>query len=316
MLKKILANFIRFLSYQEIKYLDRILHQSILDRSNDYTEHLQYFYWENQIDIWNTVSSPVRPNAEEIKIYKKILTKIPGEKNILLLGSTPEIRDIFMSFPAAKVYLADFSYRMPLAMLKFTKNTDPANEIWVKANWLDLPFSKNFFDVVMGDLVLQQFPPPVEELFLKKISGILKPTGHFISRFNFISHEMQTDSLESIIKKTLSKPYGFWTKAILIKLHALWLYADPNNRLLNRQISAAAFEKFVKDNNIKDEVIRQVLRWIIADKNSDRNWSPPTKGELMRKISSTFSVGEIQTAGDYKESIYYPILDLKKIIKK
>ena len=307
--KKVIAKLVGFLSREEKCFLDKAIHQNSSELDTLYSEPVHYFYWENQIDSWGVMPSPVRPSHEEIESYARLLEN-KNTGNALILGSTPELRDLLAKRPSANVHLADFTCRMPLAMLKHTQNVDAEKEIWVKANWLNLPFPEKFFDVILGDLALQQFTPELEGTFLQKISSLLKPEGIFILRAHFLEKAMQSKDAYSIMQDVLSRNLTNYGKFISLKLNILWLFADPENRNLHRLVSAEHFDRFVKSRDIEDPIVKRVRDALIADKDSYRSWSPPTEEVLMKKISSVFTINEILTAGDYEESRVYPIFSL------
>jgi len=300
---------VKFLSERGKRLLDTALRNDSSDR-NDSFNRASYWYWERQADFWSHYPSPIRLSAEDIKIYSNFLSGKKDGGKVLILGSTPELRDLVAGEGNAKVYLADFSYLMPVAMLKFTTRVDPLKETWVKTNWLDLPFREGFFDMILGDLVLSQFPPDLELKFFKKVRFLLKNDGFFLSRFQFIDNSILHNDIGELVKKILAGSFLDSQKYFLLKLHLLWLFADPVKRKLNRKVSAQKFAEFIKNNNIKDTVLEKVSESLIAEQNSFRDWSPPTEEQLIRKISSEFVIDKMLTANDYEESRIYPIFSL------
>ena len=316
-IEKILSKLVSSLSIDELRFVDKKLHLAMPQYANkQYQEHQHYFYWENQVDYWQALPSPIRPSSGDIFIYKNFLSHsrrhLGPIKNVLLLGSTPELRDLLATLPGARIYIADFSYRMSMAMLRFTEAADPLKETWVKANWLELPFPENFFDVILGDLVLQQFPSELEQEFLGKIGALLGGGGSLISRFHFLDDEARGGDISSVIKKTLNTPLGGNEKFILLKLRILWLFADPSARILHREISAAEFKKFVEAENIKDPIVKRALRASLADKASYRSWSPPLEAELEKILEVNFNIENKGVAKDYEEARIYPIFSLTR----
>lgn len=311
-LNKIFLKIIGFLSAKEKARIDFALHQStpINDTDLDF-EYANYFYWENQVYSWDNYPSPIRPSRGDIGIYRNFLKQKTAKKNILILGATPELRDLVAEEAGAKIYVADFSYRMPYAMLKYTKHADPLKERWIKDNWLELPFPQGFFDVILGDLVLQQLPPQIEDAFLKKMRLLLKQDGIFISRFQFLDEEFQKQNIDDIVRKTLNSPLTENQKFILLKLRLIWLFADLASRQLNRRTSAQKFKEFVEKYEIKDPLLERVRDSLTADMNSCRNWSPPEEKELTRIVSEHFIIADRKNSSDYEEARYYPILCLE-----
>lgn len=311
-MKKIIASFVALLSHREVRFLDRLLHQSILERHASYAEHLHYFYWENQTDLWGTLASPVRPSKGDVAVYERFLSRLPTKGRVLLLGSTPELRDLLAGLRDVKVHLADFSYRMPLAMLSYTANVDPAREIWIKANWLELPLPEGSFDAILGDLVLQQFPPELERSFLGTMARLLAPHGRFLGRFHFLHENMKTLTLEEIVSAVLDGKGDEEQKIVLLKLHTLWRYAEPERRKLNRDTSAREFERFVRASGLRNKIVERALASVLADRTSYRSWSPPAEDELERILTSAFRIEERALSSDYVDAAYYPLFLLAR----
>ena len=304
--RKVLLNLLRLLTQKELRLLDAMLHKHIFD-SITYPEHLHYLYWEGQTDFWDNNPSPIRPSQDDIDIYCKFLQRIREKKRILILGSTPELRDLLVKEVGVTIYLADFSYQMPAAMLKFTQHVDPLKEVWIKANWLELPFPENFFDVILGDLILQQFPPDLELSFLKKMHLFLKEDGAFIGRFHFLDDAMRRGSLGNLIRKTIDSPLSEQQKFVLLKLRMLWFFADPARRKLHRQTAAQKFDDFVDTNKIRDPLLQRVRAALLTDKDSYRNWSPPEEKPLLDLLSKYFVILDKCVASDYEDAKYYPL---------
>ncbi|MDP2630980.1 MAG: class I SAM-dependent methyltransferase [Candidatus Uhrbacteria bacterium] len=268
--------------------------------------------------FWDVTPIPVRLSENTVEMYRRFLQKNAEKwegKRILMLGSTPELRDLLAEEASAKIYVADFSEQMPQAMLRFTKRVDPQKEEWIKANWLDLPFPERFFDVIVGDLVLQQFPPEKELVFLEKVRNLLKSDGVFISRFQFLDKTYYNEeNLAEVISKTLDGTLGDRQAISLLKLRILWSYTDLEKRTLNRRIAIKKLTDYIAVNNLSSPRLREVLKLLLTEKDSLRNWSPPEEKELTNILSRYFTISEIKIASDHEDARYFPIIMLNKAV--
>src|SRR3989344_4809685 len=71
-------------------------------------EVLTKYYWKIQSKRWHFYKPPVRPSTEDLTIYEHFLDKKIGTQNILVLGSTPEIRNLLVvRFPDRQITIAD-----------------------------------------------------------------------------------------------------------------------------------------------------------------------------------------------------------------
>jgi len=308
--KKILKRLVNFLSKEDVFVVDTLIHARLADGVPSYQEHLHFYYWENQVDSWGNMPSPIRPSSGDIEIYQRFMPSEIKREHILILGSTPELRDIVAQRPDAKVYIADFSYRMPLEMLKFTKHVDPKKEKWIRDNWFDLPFPEHFFDIILGDLVLQQFPPELEPVLLKKVHSLIKKDGLFIGRFHFLDKTSCSGTIADIVKEVTNSNLTNRERFILLKIRIVWLFTDMVRRELNRPVSAKKFDEFVKDNSISDPLLLEVRDALIADQNSYRHYSVPEEKELIKILSQHFTIIDRGASDDYVKSEIYSVFSL------
>ena len=128
--------------------------------------------WDYAISRWDSYASPFRPSKEDIKNYSKLLRQVNKEK-ILILGSTSEIRKILSK---SKPFIADFSYNMLKEMPCLEIEDIESRETWIKGDWMTLDefIKNNYFDIIVGDLVLRNIEPSLQKDFLKKIYSLLK----------------------------------------------------------------------------------------------------------------------------------------------
>ncbi|MFY9462440.1 MAG: class I SAM-dependent methyltransferase [Candidatus Sungiibacteriota bacterium] len=310
-MQTILNLLLKFFSEREKRILDFALHTDAL-RHKDSADHADYLYWESQVDFWRHYPSPIRPSTGDLKIYSDFLGTGKTDGNILILGSTPELRDLAAQTHAANIWIADFSYLMPSEMLKFTKYVDPFNEKWIKCDWLELPFPELFFNVILGDLVLQQIRPAQESGFLRKIASLLKKDGVFVGRMNFLDDDLRKDSIDNIVETSLRLPFTFWQRFVRLKLKILWLCADPKTRSLNRQLSFEKFSEFLARTEIRNGALDAVKKDLARHKDSFRNWCSPYEQGLTSMLSRYFELSEKKAADDYEHARYYPIYLLKR----
>jgi len=142
---------------------------------------------------------PGRPTEHEKQIYESFISEAVAsgidKPKILTLGGTPAVRD------AAAKYSDDIiCVDVHLTVLKelTTLITHNKKEALVNANWLDLPFLDNSFDIVIGDLVLPNIDKEHTPTFLDQIKKVLKPGGFFIHRIFFMPDNWAIKSAEEI----------------------------------------------------------------------------------------------------------------------
>lgn len=165
--------------------------------------HTEYsFEWKHIAQNWQQLTSPWRPSKENLESFAKLIEE--SRKNdealkVLVLGSTPEIRDLLAKHNF-DVTIIDCNIEMMLAMTEIVEFENMNNEKWVKASWTDIPLRENYYDIVIGDYVTSQLAEKDLELMLESIKKVLKPEGKFITRVIFYNDET-VEKLESIFQK-------------------------------------------------------------------------------------------------------------------
>ena len=113
-------SLLRVLSNRDIQKLDILIHRKLFLKSDflSRTEHV--LYWDDQLYIWGNHPAPIRPSTNTIDLYRNFLTEefkqdnYNTKKNILILGSTPELRDLVAEVKNTSIYIADISFKCPL----------------------------------------------------------------------------------------------------------------------------------------------------------------------------------------------------------
>ncbi len=178
--------------------------------------------WKTISKNWNLFCSPGRPSPRNILDYEKLfqstIKKIKTPK-ILILGATPELRDLLNKFKKAEVCICDINIEMILAMTELMKKKKAVEkEIWVKASWKDMPLKKNYYDVILGDYITSAFPLKDHAELFNKLRSVLNKKGCFVSRVFFYNPEAVED-FNQVADKYLNRKAtprtitNFWMEA-------------------------------------------------------------------------------------------------------
>ncbi len=311
-IKNFFSYFVRFLSKEDMQLLDHILHIRMSTPADVHDkEHANRAYWDHVSAFWDNTPLPIRPSADDLACYGSFLAQKEKKDRILILGSTPELRDLASSIPDASIYVADFSYKMLIEMLRYTRNADYLKEKWVKDNWLALAFPEHFFDVILGDIVLHQVTPDQESAFLKKMHSLLRTDGCFISRFQFLDEKIREKSIASTVDDVLNRALTQGQMITLLKLYLPLRDADPVARTLNRMHTSRTFEKFLKQYPARQHFLEKISHAISHPALMHRNWSPPDEQELNKILSSYFRTIDVHISHDHPDAACYPLYVLQ-----
>ncbi|MBW2977814.1 class I SAM-dependent methyltransferase [Candidatus Woesearchaeota archaeon] len=131
---------------------------------------------------WKNYKPPIRPSKWDIAVFSKYLDKKIREKGrdvkVLILGSTPELRDLVNS-KKLTAYVCDYSKdnNEALKLLKKVKG----KEILIRQDWTKLKL-KQKFDLVFAEASLTVVKKQQVIKILKNVKKLLKDDGLFISK--------------------------------------------------------------------------------------------------------------------------------------
>lgn len=135
--------------------------------------------WKELAKTWATYSPPIRPSKNEIRFYEEEIKKLCKKNRklkALILGATPEFRDLLSRYNIATtlIDINPVSVKAMTSLLKIRKN--PKEKI-VLADWLNMPFQKNSFDIVFSDCAHDNLNFTEFGKFFESVKSVLKADG-------------------------------------------------------------------------------------------------------------------------------------------
>jgi SAM-dependent methyltransferase len=128
-------------------------------------------------------TSMTKPCDAELNIFLRYLesaAKGVSEPRILIIGCSPELREIAAKFKARTTVVAnDLEVIERTANLMKTKNK---KEEWLEGDIMVLPLQKKSFDLIFSDHVLSNVSPFNKENFYGRMKEILKNEGSVVIR--------------------------------------------------------------------------------------------------------------------------------------
>jgi len=263
--------------------------------------------WKIFLQNWRRVTSPGRPTLGEIKIYEKFGFSNLKKKDskILILGSTPELRDMLALHKNVQVCLVDINLDATLAMTELMKNKRAKQkETWIRGNWLNVPLQGNYFDIIYGDFVISNLPIKFQDKFLKNIKNWLKPRGYFISRITMPMSENKNLLVEEFCYIFKNKPVNLKTINLFWEFGLCFLgrIKQKNGFKFSPAIFYERLKKYLKNHpNTKiDKILKQggflyPLDWV---------WSARTEKDIRKMILRHFYIKKQEF--DPKMNFIYP----------
>ncbi|MFA7209208.1 MAG: class I SAM-dependent methyltransferase [Parcubacteria group bacterium] len=175
--------------------------------------------WTRVSEEWGRVMSPDRPSRYEIEIYedyiRKIVQKSKKKIKALILGATPELRDLLATYDI-DVTIVDINSDMIKAMDQLLEYSD-GKEKTVVSNWLEIPLESDSFDVVLCDHGVCHIPFEKWEAFFAEQARLLKKGGHLIKNVVTVekNETLGADDMIAAFKNNIftrdDKNYYYWS---------------------------------------------------------------------------------------------------------
>lgn len=268
--------------------------------------------WSRYAQGWSDRCSPWRPSQGDIDIYQMLAKKkLSGQA--LLLGATPELRDLIAQ-SGGKITLIDICPEMINAASKFLRYSNPENENWIIADWCEMPFSSDYFDLVIGDFMWWLLSSPRQKILRDQIARILKPEGVFVSRIHFCDRTRAGQNIEDIIKNNLPRlnrdnsNRSQLREMIISKI--VDTTADFHTKRLNIKKAIPVFEKIIAETD--DEFLRGFVEELFSRCRNRTDWTAQTKEEIFACLEKKFLIADEEFASDYEDAEFFPILRIEK----
>lgn len=191
------------------------------------------------VDAWKRAVYPARPSPEEMVVYDSLMKDFSG-KRLLILGATPEFRDLGAKHQCS-VTCADVNPDMLEGMKQLMSAQNP-NEKLVQCNWLDMPF-QNEFDVAFAEQSINIVPAVEFKTFLKNVHTALKQGGHFVMKTIVRAEQSETDVLKNVL--------GQHTGYFMVK------YIAAFGRYVNGAVSVREAVEYVQQLGANNKITQQ-----------------------------------------------------------
>lgn len=200
---------------------------------------------------WKEIGIPIRPSEEECLLYERLINEHTNGNNLsfLILGSTPELRDIALRF-AARPASCDISDRIWEAMKHFMEES--GEEEFIQCDWLDMP-ENTAYDVVLGDCSVNMLPDKSFWQLIRKIAALVKKGGVSIMRIGTsipsLTPEVFAKAIDEYRKN--SYPLSIWHFTCMLS-NSISCYFYPD--LTQREIYLKELSKYLTKKEIEDMI--------------------------------------------------------------
>ena len=226
------------------------------------------------------MGAPIKPSKEECLLYEHYVKKSAQSDNskILILGSTPELRDMALRF-FAKPVSCDIDDRIWAAM-KFCMK-ESGEEEFIHSDWLQISEDVKY-DIIIGDGSMNMLSECSVGSFIKKIAKLTKKGGLHVQRFGTRDKKLTLQIFVEAMKDYRKNKYP-----ISVFLYTLILVNSINNFYYPEYNKLEIFEKVLFP-YLTQEEIEEVHPFL-----PDRKTFFPNKERVLKLFSKYFHIDRV-----------------------
>ncbi|MBN1502105.1 class I SAM-dependent methyltransferase [Candidatus Woesearchaeota archaeon] len=231
------------------------------------------------IKRWKQVKPPQRPSREELNFMNCYIEKVKSRKKpkVLVLGSTPELRDLALK-NNADLISCDLNKEIWIAMKGLMKES--GEEAFLHTNWLEIPEDTKF-DLILGDGPINMLSAELVNPFFKKVASLLVDNGLSIQRVAVQNKKLDLSKFQKAMEDYRKNRYD-----MSVYLYTLPISGSIRQKCYPELTRKELFEKVLFKYMTGDE-IREITPFL-----SDVKPYYPTKEELGIALSKYFNVSK------------------------
>jgi SAM-dependent methyltransferase len=251
--------------------------------------------------------SPARPSIGEIGIFSKYInTRRNKPIRILILGSTPEFRDMCCSFQFETTCI-DINQDIYEALTLLQTKPNP-KERFIHANWLTFK-SRQKYDFIIGDAVTAMFKLSLYTKFFNNMSSHLKQNGLLILRVPYQYHRFKIP-IQNVMKdfrrnKTKTKHIYTATFNYLVMNYLNTRNSSISLKNLWLEIRKLYNEEVLNENEYQ-ELVKYYKNLTLILYYPEEKYIGETSKHYYNILAKEFSL-------DYESSLANPIFVFEKI---
>ena len=238
-----------------------------------------YQRYSKFVEDWKKARFPARPSEEEMPIFDNLMQGYIGKK-LLILGSTPEFRDLGFKLKL-NVTCADINTDMLEGMkqlMQFPNN----NEALVKCDWLNMPFENKTFDLVFAEQSINIIEVKHFGKFLNEVKRVMKDDGKFVLKSIVLLEQSEEEILNKAKKQKRDVIY-LYDKICNMPKHY------KNNQRSHKEVSDYFFE-LVKQGKISQTEYNEFMHHFGAVCNADLKLHALLKDEFEKILKTHLSI--------------------------
>lgn len=264
--------------------------------------------WQQFAQQWALYGPPQRPSLSEISVFSQLLKDLPTHSKGLVLGSTPELRDLLHNLDV-EVTVVDIQPQVIKILRDFMHHQDK-KENEVEASWLKTPFADGEFDIIVGDWIFGNIPFAEQDNLAKELHRILKNGGYFIHRHHYFYQPRKkiTDILAEY--KDLKKINEHFLAFDLVLLST----TPQNSYIQSPRVVKEELQQHIKKSAGEIKILLQKFHDVLHQQlpRDDKLWWYGPRAEMEMIFSKYFQIEKVGRGNDHKFVDICPIYFLRK----
>ncbi len=260
-----------------------------------------YDRYNDIVEVWKTYVFPARPSPEEMVLFDILMRGQEGKK-LLILGATPEFRDLGVR-NKLRVTCADINPNMFEGMKKIMEEENDSEE-FVECSWLEMPFEDETFDIVFAEQSINIIEVKYFDDFLKEVGRVLKKGKNFILKTINPNKDCEDKIIKDYKEQKRDIPY-LYDKLLNLK-------KNYHNGQVGHRTLKEIFDKILKEQKISKEEYDDFFKVWGGLVESDLRLNAIDKDEMETKIRRYFKIKERIYGDDFKKHELHPIYVLTK----
>lgn len=168
------------------------------------------------LESWKEVSTPIRPSQQECDFYENYVRNFSHDKNkrILVLGATPELRDIALRY-SLRPASCDVDSRIWEAMKFLMK--EQGEEKFIYCDWLKMS-ENDKYDIILGDGSINMLSNDDFESFIQKTAKIINEGGLNIQRIGTHSEKYTVEEFSTAVEayRENNQSMSIWRYTVML----------------------------------------------------------------------------------------------------
>jgi ubiquinone/menaquinone biosynthesis C-methylase UbiE len=213
--------------------------------------------------FWKNLAPEIKPLPSQLALFevkvKEILARNKNPK-ALVLGVTPELRDLLAKYKIETTCL-DLNPMMIDAM-KFLIKRKNLKEKIVKGNWFKMPFSKNYFDMIISDMPQDNLKFSDFNNFFGNVGRVLKIGGYWMTGATHFEGRKEAISLDEYVKIYRKNKKNFDNPSIklyyLLKLSGNGKFYNKNKKIADWVRMNLEFKKLCEKGKISKQELGKI----------------------------------------------------------